>query len=292
MIRRLALLPVFALLAACGPEAGDPVPPSTAVPFPLLDGFADFYADPAGPAATWVRSAPPGPRRDAIDTAIARIPAARRVTDPGDAGPFVRAAGAAKRKPVLLADASGVCTSEAYHRWFAALAGGIGGLPAVVVVRTCHDGRPAALADAVHTLRAPATNLLLDVSDVAAPDDAARLLADADVREAAGFALNVGGYAPDARLTATASTILTRLAASTGRTDYLPLFDTSRNGADVTGGCNPAGAKTGAWERIDGAGKPQGLWLTTPGISDGPCGTAPRSRRSEFDPDLAAAFAR
>ncbi|WP_072474687.1 glycoside hydrolase family 6 protein [Amycolatopsis australiensis] len=132
--------------------------------------------------------------------------------------------------------------------------------------------------------------MLLDVSDLGFPDDAARLLADADVRDAAGFALNVGRYAPDDQLTATAKAIQARLAASTGRTDYLPLSDTSRNGAAVTGTCNPAGAKTGAWTRLAPAPQPQGLWLTTPGVSDGPCGTAPHSRRGVFDPGLAVAL--
>ncbi|MCR6490293.1 glycoside hydrolase family 6 protein [Amycolatopsis sp. OK19-0408] len=289
MTRWLALIPVLALLAACGPYAGDKRPPSTAVSFPLLAGADDFYVDPGNPAAAWVRSAPPGPARETIATRIASRPAARLVTVPADAGPFVAAAAAAKRKPVLLADATGDCAAETYHRWFTALAAAIAGRPAVVVVRVaaCPALRAAALADAVRTLRAPATATLLDVSDLGFPDDAARLLTAADVRDAAGFALNVGRYADDGRLTATAEAILSRLATSTGRTDYLPLFDTARNGAEVTGGCNPAGAKTGAWERIDRAGKPQGLWLTTPGTSDGPCGTAPGSRRGEFDPDLA-----
>lgn len=289
MTRWLVLIPVLALLAACGPYPGDKRPPSTPVPFPLLAGAADFYVDPGNPAAEWVRSAPPGPARDTIAGRIANRPAARLVTDPAAAGPFVRAAAAAKRKPILLADASGPCTTGAYHPWFASLAQGIAGLPAVVVVRAaaCPAIRAAVLADAVRTLRAPTTTTLLDVSDLGFPDDAARLLTDADVREAAGFTLNVGRYASDVQLTATAKAILSRLAASTGRTDYVPLSDTSRNGAEVTAGCNPAGAKTGPWESVGPAGQPQSLWLTTPGVSDGPCGTALLSRRGEFDPELA-----
>jgi endoglucanase len=78
------------------------------------------------------------------------------------------------------------------------------------------------------------------------------------------------------------------ISATTGRSDYFLLADSSRNGAAVTGTCNPVGAKIGPASALsDQPGALQQAWLTVPGVSDGPCGAAPTSRAGEFVPDLA-----
>ncbi|MEV8615268.1 glycoside hydrolase family 6 protein [Amycolatopsis sp. NPDC051373] len=135
------------------------------------------------------------------------------------------------------------------------------------------------------------TKVLLDVSDAASPEVAAQRVA-ASGPDVDGFTTNVGGYAPERVAIAISRAISRALAAIAGKRDYTAVIDSSRNGKPVSGAGNPAGARIGSYEVLSDDGAPQQLWLTVPGISDGPCGTAPSSRAGDFGPDLAAALAR
>ncbi|MFF4595606.1 hypothetical protein [Amycolatopsis sp. NPDC001319] len=292
--KAVLLAPVVVLLAACGPTAKaiDPLQPGWA-PSALLAGAGGFYVNPDNPAANWVRTAPPGPRTDSIRARIATRPAATLIAEPAaTASSHVRAvvtaAAAVRRQPILLLDAdrAGAC-ADGGAGWFGEVARGLGDDRALVVVR----GRECRPGAAAHALAAAAhTTVLLDVSDAPSPDVAAQRVAvggpDVD-----GFATNVGGYAPERVALATSRAIGQALAASTGKREYLAVIESSRNGRPVSGACNPAGARIGLYESLSADGAPQQLWLTTPGISDGPCGTAPAGRAGDFVPDLAAALA-
>ncbi|MFI5610226.1 glycoside hydrolase family 6 protein [Amycolatopsis sp. NPDC051903] len=209
---------------------------------------------------------------------------------------IVSAAASANELPVLLADAGrgGACASG-YARWFGELANAIGGARALVVVHTGPDcpAAPHVVADSVPALaRASHARVLLDVGAAPSPAAAANLAA-AGGPDVDGVALNVGGYAPDNTATATAQAIQRALHTRTGRDGCLTVIDSSRNGAAVSGACNPAGARVGlSLELPFDLTQPHQLWLTTPGLSDGPCGTAPASRAGEFTPDLALALAK
>jgi endoglucanase len=299
-IRHLALLPAFLLLASCQAPAGTHDPRSTSNPKPLLSETR-FYTDPDNLAADWLRTAAPldpaaAVVRDRIAGHVVGHPIAA-TTDQvtAEAGRYVQAAAANHAKPVILAesDSAGSCAPEARHRWFDALARGIAGIPVLVIVRggnDCPNTHAALLADGVRTLHSPTTLLLLDATG-AAPQDAMTLLDAADVRDTLGFTLNIGGYTPDREIAATATTIRTGLQAATGRDDLLFLVDTSRNGGTTQGSCNPAGARVGPYSTLSAdPSQAQNLWLTTPGVSDGSCGIAPRSHADTYDPNLALAL--
>jgi endoglucanase len=299
-LRRLALLPAFLLLASCQAPASTRDPRSTTNPKPLLSETR-FYTDPDNPAADWLRTANPSdPAAAAIRDRIAGHVVGHAINAPADrvtteTSRYVQAAAAANAKPVLLAesDSAGSCAPDARHRWFDALARGIAGVPALVIVRggaDCPGTRAALLADGVHTLRSPTSLLLLDATG-ATPQDAITLLDTAGVRDTLGFTLNIGRYAPDREIAASATAIRTGLQAATGRDDLLFLVDTSRNGGTTQGSCNPAGARVGPYSTLSAdPSQAQNLWLTTPGVSDGSCGIASQSRAGTFEPNLALAL--
>ncbi|MFF4676436.1 hypothetical protein [Amycolatopsis sp. NPDC001319] len=297
-----ALVGLFATLTACGPTVSAVDPPMAGAPPVLFDGAAGIYVDPDNPAAAWLQTAPSGTTAEVVRSAIAGKPAAVLIASPAvavatRAHAVVAAATAANAIPVLLADAdqAGACPSG-YSQWFSNLANGLGQARALVVVRAGQRcaampspaARARLLTDAVHTLaRASHTTVLIDVTDAPSPAAAADLAAGSD-----GAALNIGRYAPDDVATANAQAIRRALIAKTGRTDYLTVIDSSRNGAAVSGDCNPPNARTGQNQLLTSdRDQSQQLWLTTPGISDGPCGIAPASQAGEFVPELAVALA-
>ncbi|MEV4599227.1 glycoside hydrolase family 6 protein [Amycolatopsis sp. NPDC049253] len=289
------------LLAACAAPAGTHDPTITSNPKPLLSETR-FYTDPENPAAAWLRTAAPSdPAATLVRTRIAGHVVGHPInvaTDQvaAETSRYVQSAAANHATPVLLAesDSSGACTPEVRHRWFDALARGISGAPALVVIRggsACPATRAAILADGVRALAAPSTLLLLDATDIATPQNAVSLLTASDIRDTLGFTLNIGGYTPDPAIAATAKTIRSGLQATTGRNDLLYLVDTSHNGGTTTTDCNPTGARIGPNITLSpDPSKAQNLWLTTPGASDGACGIAPHSRAGVFEPELARAL--
>ncbi|MEU4666832.1 hypothetical protein AB0F91_02410 [Amycolatopsis sp. NPDC023774] len=243
------------LLTACEAPAGTHDPTITSNPKPLLSETR-FYTDPENPAAAWLRTAAPSdPAAALVRTRIAGHVVGHPINAATDrvaaeTSRYVQSAAANHATPVLLAesDSSGACTPEARHRWFDALARGISGAPALVIIRggsACPDTRAAMLADGVRTLAAPGTLLLLDATGITTPQDAVSLLSASDIRDALGFTLNIGGYTPDPTIAATAKAIRSGLQAATGRDDLLFLVDTSRNGGTAKTDCNPAGARVG-----------------------------------------------
>jgi endoglucanase len=302
----VGVLIVAQVLAACGPVADGRDPYVTAAKPPLLGGTSGVFVDPDGPAAQWVQAHPADPGAEQIRAGIAAKPAARHVSEPvttvaAAVSGFVDAAAKADRRPVMVLDSDGAgdCQRGAadYRRWFEAVALGIGARSAIVVVQagtacTTLAGaeRGQVLSDAVRALTAsPHVTVLLDASKEAAisTQTAVDFLVSASVRETAGVTVNVGRYAGQISLAKMVSALRDSLRTGTGRSDYHIVADGSRNAGSPDGDCNPSGAKVNEPVLGSTPTSAEYLWLTEPGISDGPCGLAPSSRRGEFVPALA-----
>lgn len=189
--------------------------------------------------------------------------------------------------------AGGLPGAAQYRRYVAAIAGALGSGPAIVVLepdsladlgcltRAQQAGRLALERSAVHALSArPTTAVYLDggVRGWQSPSTMAQRLAGAGVAAARGFAVNVSNF------DATADEIDYGRAVS-GRLGWKHfVVDTSRNGARVTGACNPRGAALGALPTtVTGhRGVDALLWVKHPGESDGACG-ASRQPAGRFD---------
>ncbi len=118
----------------------------------------------------------------------------------------------------------------------------------------------------------------------------AQLLQAAGVGKAAGFAVDVSSFGPDAPITAWAQGIRSGLAGL-GLPDTHYVVDTSRNGNpswDYTW-CNPAGRKIGFLPGVaSGAnGLDANLWIKQPGTSDGSCGVGVGTYGGQFMPQVA-----
>ena len=207
-----------------------------------------------------------------------------------------RAAGAL---PVLVAyniphrdcgsySAGGASTGDAYLRWIAALAAGIGQEKAVVILEPdalpqldCLSAadrteRAALLSSAVDVLTGlKATTVYLDAGNATwqpAPVMAARLRA-AGVDRARGFSLNVSGFVANAPSVAYGNEV-SRLVGG----DKHFVVDSSRNGLGAGDTwCNPAGRALGV-RMTSATGAPLAdafTWIKAPGESDGTCGGGP-----------------
>lgn len=122
------------------------------------------------------------------------------------------------------------------------------------------------------------------------PQRMAQLLAAAGVAKAAGFAVNVSSFGPNAPITAWAQGIRSGLS-SLGLPGTHYVVDTSRNGNaswDYTW-CNPSGRKIGFLPGVaDGTGGlDANLWIKQPGTSDGNCGVGPGTYGGQFMPQVA-----
>lgn len=166
-VRRFALLLalLLLLLASCQAPAGTHDPRGTSIPKPLLSETR-FYTDPRQRCGRLVaHSSSIGSRDGCRPRRIAGHVVGHPIAGPNDqvtaeARRYGKAAAANHTKPVILAesDSAGSCAPEARHRWFDALARGIAGVPALIVVRggrDCPNIRAALLADGVRTLRSP-----------------------------------------------------------------------------------------------------------------------------------------
>ncbi|MFE0027741.1 glycoside hydrolase family 6 protein [Amycolatopsis sp. NPDC059021] len=314
----LAVLTGCVLLAGCQEVSGDS-PPNSGRPPTLFGGKGDMYVDPAGPAARWVAAHPESPDRDTIAKSIASRPAARLVTAPraqlrGDLVSYLDGATAANEQPFLLADADSAvrCSPSphddrqtrlsTYREWFTELGTLIGTRSALVVVKAGRSARPGcgarigeterieiAKASVEQLHRSPHVLVFLDVTDLAgtSPPAAATFATSVGLGNLTGLALDVGGYQPET----SAKEIRMILNRTAPHNRIFILTDSSRNGAQTDTTCNPPGAQLGTGESVgDDPANTQQLWLTTPGISDGPCGLAPDSTRGEFVPRLALAL--
>lgn len=230
----------------------------------------------------------------------------------GDVARLTSAAASAGTVPLLVAynipdrdcgsySAGGANGGDAYRKWIADVAAGIGGRRAVVVLEpdavaqsSClsapaRQARFDLLSNAVSVLKQAGAVVYLDAGNAnwVAPDEMAQRLRAAGIAQADGFSLNVSNYISTAANIAYGDKLSSRI----GGKHYV--IDTSRNGVASANGqwCNPAGQGVGAepttrtgHERVDAF-----LWVKQPGESDGTCNGGPRAGQWWSDGALALA---
>ncbi|GAB7051252.1 glycoside hydrolase family 6 protein [Catenuloplanes indicus] len=298
------------------PSSSPALPPASAGPLAKTSGF---FVDPNSEPAKWALANSNDPRAARISAEIASRPIAKWFgewfTDIGvSVDKYVDAASAAGKLPVLVAytlpgrdacsghSGGGQKTPAEYKAWMSAFAGAIGDRPAVVIVE------PDALGDAECmtpeqiavrnellnfattelSRKAPQVWAYLDAGNVGwgEPTEMAARLHDAGVRNVRGFALNVSNFHPTDKTVQHAEKINAQLKAKGYTAGFV--IDTSRNGNGHAGSwCNPPQRKLGSAPQPGTTGEDYRLWVKTPGISDGPCGTAPTIPSGTYSPELA-----
>ncbi|MCV7074490.1 glycoside hydrolase family 6 protein [Mycobacterium szulgai] len=276
--------PAMRLVDASNPLAGQP-----------------FYVDPAS-AAMAAHNANPG---NAQLTAIANTPQAYWIDQAFPAGSvggtvarYTGAAQAAGSMPILTlygiphrdcgSYASGGFASGAdYKQWIDAVASGLGGSPAAIIVEPdALDMADCLSADqrqerfdliryAVDTLtRDPAAAVYVDGghSRWLSAEEIANRLNQAGVGHARGFSLNVSNFFTTDEETGYGEAV----SGLTGGSHYV--IDTGRNGAGpapdgALSWCNPSGRALGTppTTATAGAHADAYLWIKRPGESDGSC---------------------
>ena len=277
-----------------------PVSPLPPKPLPSL-----FYTAPDNPAlstaANWRSTRP----QDAVTMAkIGAVPTAQwiggwNLNVTAEVDQLTAAAAAAGKTPVLVAYnipnrdcgsfSAGGASPDSYGAWIRAIAGGIKGRPAEVILEpdalaqigclTAGDqsARLAMLADAVRILKSsPATKVYLDAGHPGWGDTKvmASRLESAGIGIADGFALNVSNYISTQRN----STYGRELSSLTRGKHFV--IDTSRNGSGGAADgqwCNTPGQALGE-SPTTATGDPlidAFLWIKKPGESDGACNGGP-----------------
>lgn len=195
---------------------------------------------------------------------------------------------------------AGGLTAAAYGTWNRVLADTLRGHRAAVIVEpdalaqlsscpgVAATQRTQLIKSAVHGLAGAGAAVYIDAGHEGwiAPAAMARLLRDAGVAEARGFALNVSNSYPTTSERAYGEQ-LRRLVGG----HYV--IDVSRNGRGYTGQwCNPRGAGLGQDPAVvnDGTGLDALLWVKLPGESDGTCNGGPAA--GQWFPAGAAALLR
>jgi len=277
----------------------------------LLDRPA--YADPAADAAVAARAArTAGRTADAQLLEKAAAHGTARWLGPADGTARVRAyaqaAVAARATPVVVTyaipdrdcgnhSAGGIATPAAYRAWVDAVAAGLAGSRAVVVVEPdalLHLDRCGERTERLDLLRysvsaytAVGAEVYLDGASSNSFGWSTRHLTDiaerlraAGVDDAAGFAVNTSNFQTSAHEVAYGN----HVSALLGGAAFV--VDTSRNGkgplagANGTVWCNPEGRALGNRPRATGLGPHVAdLWLKTPGRSDGTCNGGPAAGR-------------
>ncbi|MCC2334297.1 glycoside hydrolase family 6 protein [Cellulomonas wangsupingiae] len=271
------------------------------------------YADPAGDAAVAARAArASGRTADAVLLEKAAGRGTARWLGPADDTTRVRAyaqaAAAARATPVFVTYAipdrdcgshssGGITTPDGYRAWVDAVAAGIAGSRAVVVVEPdallhldrCGDSteRLDLLRYSVGAYAGAGAEVYLDAASSNSfgwstrhLTDIAQRLRAAGVDRAAGFAVNTSNFQTSAHEVAYGTYVSTLLGGAAF------VVDTSRNGNGPLAGptgtvwCNPEGRALGHPPRATGTGPHVAdLWLKTPGRSDGACNGGPAAGR-------------
>ncbi|MFC1440119.1 glycoside hydrolase family 6 protein [Streptacidiphilus sp. N1-10] len=311
-MRRSALLGTVLVSFACCLFAA---PSASADP---LSGTSGFYVNPASAPAAWVAANPSDSRAASIRSAIAAEPIARWFGDDGgdigtEVSSYVGTAYSHGKVPVLVAydipdrdacsgySGGGASSVSAYESWISTFAAAVAARPAVVVIEpdalsdySCltaaqQSSRTAMLLFATRMFQTKATDTwaYLDAGHTnwVAPATMAAELKAAGVANIRGFSVNVSNF----YTTGSSETYASSINASLGGSSHF-VVDTSRNGNGSDGEwCNPSGAKLGTTPQ-SGGGADLLLWVKTPGVSDGECGTDPTTPAGTFDPALAVAL--
>jgi endoglucanase len=198
--------------------------------------------------------------------------------------------------------AGGARNAAAYRQWIQQFAAGIGDRRAVVILEpdalpmvSCLSGsargeRVGLIGEAVALLARPNVAVYIDAghSNWIPAAEMAQLLRQANVAQAAGFALNVSNFETDAANIGYGE----RLSPLVGGKRFV--IDSSRNGRGPTATsewCNPSGRALGRVPTTQTGHRlvDAFLWIKRPGESDGTCGGGPAA--GEWWPDYALGLA-
>ncbi|TDD62650.1 endoglucanase [Kribbella antibiotica] len=286
-------------------------PAAAASPISLTSGF---YVNPDSLPAAWARNNAGDARAARIQSSIGSKPIARWFGNDSAIGTTVAnytgAADGQDKLPVLVAynipdrdicaghSGGGAGSVAAYKTWISSFAAGIGSKPAVVIIepdalngmdcmtQAQKDARLGMLLYATQMLqqKAPNTYAYLDAGNPGwtAASTIAYRLGQAGINNIRGFAVNVSNFYWTSESITYANSLNSYLSTAKPF-----VIDTSRNGkGHGDGWCNPPTRKLGVVAQT-GGGAEMLLWIKTPGVSDGPCGTAPGTPAGQFNPDLA-----
>lgn len=307
----LWLITMMLATSCSGPYS--PPPSETTHDNPILQGMAAAYFDPDSPGARWIRTHKRDTRARALAADLRSQPVGIFIDDqPHTAKAQVervsRAANSPRRIPMFIASRQlePRCTTDDQdtrdlNAWISAITAGIGDRRAVVVLEpyalvdwACLDQgqritRTRQLGSSVRTLQgARNVSILLGIGSAASNSAAttAHRLLDVGLSGVDGVVANFSQYESTKQSSMFARGVRSELGSK--HSGLFLLVDTARSGAPVKTTCNPIGAKAGQRSFLTGdASRVKKFWLTPPGLSDGPCGAAPRTRQREFDPDLA-----
>jgi endoglucanase len=301
---------------------GNPTPPSSSDPF----ANERFYVEPnSAPSKTEQEWASAGRGAEAAEIAkIATQPSAEWFGDwsdghggtAGDVNWWVTAATSAGTLPVMVAydlpwrdcsqfSSGGAANAAAYRQFINAMAEGIAGRKAVVILEpdalpelTCLNAEQQAtyyslLSYAVtHLGESHAVSVYLDAGNAGWQPAAtiATRLREANVAGARGFSLNVSNFDSSASETAYGEAVDQQL----GNSAHF-IIDTSRNGqGSAPGGawCNPPGRGLGtpSTSQTGNALIDAYFWVKRPGQSDGECNGGPAA--GQWWPEYALGLAR
>ncbi|WP_369372174.1 glycoside hydrolase family 6 protein [Promicromonospora sp. Populi] len=307
----MRILKTFAAVLAATIVLVPAAPAVAADPISLTSGF---YVNPNSLPALWARNNSGDARAARIQASIGSKPIARWFgNDAAIATTVANYTGAADgqdKLPVLVAynipdrdicaghSGGGAGSAGAYRTWISSFAAGIGSKPAVVIIepdalngmdcmtQAQKDERLAMLLYATQMFqqKAPNTYAYLDAGNSGWTNAStiAYRLNQAGIGNIRGFSVNVSNFYTTNESISYASSVNSYL----GTTKPF-VIDTSRNGnGHGDGWCNPAGRRLGVTAQT-GGGAEMRLWVKTPGVSDGPCGTAPSVPAGTFDPGLA-----
>lgn len=285
-----------------------------AAPAPVQNTGA-LYVDPASNAARQAREWQHWPEGARQMATLAAEPTAKwfggwsgNVEEA--ARQYVSAASAAGKTAVLVAynvperDCGGYSAggTSNYTEWIGALARGIGGAKAIVILepdglsqmdclsQSGRDARYQLLSGAVSILKSNSnTAVYIDAghSGWHSPEVMAARLQKANLYRADGFALNVSNF----RTTSDETSYGSQISSFVGGKHFV--VDTSRNGNGSNGEwCNPWGRAIGQKPTLQtGNGLVDAyLWVKTPGESDGTCNGGPSA--GVWWPDYARSLVR
>jgi len=244
------------------------------------DDATTFASIAAVPTATWLL-----PEQHATADIAAYVDSVADAADTQSAVPIFTVYGIPNRD--CSNESAGGTTTEDYPNWVSAIANGLSGHEAVVILEpdslglsvSCGDGdqRVAEIATAIEKLQTNGTKnvaIYLDGghSTWVGAEVQADLLNRAGVSKVRGFATNVSNF----NATADEVTYAETVSSLTGDSHYV--IDTGRNGNGTNGvWCNPDGRKLGDTPTAidDGTAHDANLWIKNPGESDGSCNGGP-----------------
>lgn len=315
--RMIAGVAAAFVLSSC--TGGPYIPPKeeTTRDNTLLQGLRGAFVDPDNPGLAWAADHSSDPRADRLEGTLRDQPVGIWINKKPElaatqVSQVAQAAAKARRIPFFVADklAGSNCETQTakppveseYLSWISAFQAGLRDKPAVIVLEphaltgwTClaaaqKVSRLTLIRQAIRALdNSPHLTILIGIASAEQGEILSLVpqLEELGLRDIDGIAVNVSGYVTTANASKAAVYLRSQLKISDRGLQLV--VDTGRSGSEISGvSCNPGDARVGQREFLTGdTSRVKTIWLTAPGVSDGPCGEASKTARGDFDPGLA-----